>query len=297
MKTMHLKTIQLATLFLTVFLLLSACSVIHPGQAGLDVHYGKVKNILLPGPHHPNILGTKVVRLNTRVHEYAEKIKFPTQEGIEVTSEIILLYHFIPDSIKSIYLKFGTDYQNTVIINNLITAIRQTGLNYKATQLIIERGALENSIREKLNTTIGKYGFVVDLMMIKDIDLPADVVSTIQAKLQAEEIAKKTEIDNQVKRKQLEFQLEKEKKEAELEIVKQRLVIDFSIEKQKKESERLLIEADAVRKQQEIISSSLTDRIIKYKALEITRDLVKSGNTKVIIMDGKSPVIIDSKDK
>lgn len=286
------------TLFLVAVFLLPGCSVIRPGQAGLDVHYGKIKNkILLPGPHHISLLGTKIVRLNTRVHEYAQKINFPTQEGIEVTSEIILLYHFIPDSAKSIYVRFGLDYQNIVIINNLITALRQTGLNYPATQLIAERTALENSIKEKLLAAIGKYGFVVDLIMIKDIDLPADVVSTIQAKLQAEETAKKTEIDNRVKRKQLEFQLEKDKKEAELEIVKQRLVIDFSIEKQKKESERLLIEADAVKKQQEIISSTLTDKIIRYKALEITRDLVKSANAKVIITDGKSPVIIDGKDK
>lgn len=280
-------------IFGTLFLLVQ-CTVIHPGQVALDIHYGKVKRILTPGPHHVGI-GKKVIRFDATIQNYSDKLKFPTKEGIEVTSEITLLYHFIPDSIKSIYLKFGKNYFNTLIVNNLISVIRQTGLNYKASELIIERANLEKTIHEKMDVIIRKYGFDIDLILLKDIDLPPDIVATIQAKLNAEQQAKKTEIDNEVKRKQLEFELEKQKKETEMEITKQRLTMEFSIEKQKKESERLLIESEGVKKSQDILNSSLNDKLIKFKALEITKALITSPNTKVIITDGKSSVMYNDK--
>jgi hypothetical protein len=35
----------------------------------------------------------------------------------------------------------------------------------------------------------------------------------------------------------------------------------------------------------------LTDRMLKYKSIEVTKELVKSPNAKVIITDGKSMMV------
>jgi len=291
-----MKKIKCIYLVVAVITLLSSCAVIRPGEVALKVKFGKIKpDILKPGIHSTGLIGTKVERFDTRVIEYSKKLGFHSKEGIEVTSELTLLYHLVPDSVISIYQKFNGYYQNTLIVNNLITALRQEGLNHNAIELITQRAEIENSIKEKLITTIGKYGFTVDLILIKEIDLPTEVTKTIQSKLTAEQVSKKTEIDLQIQRKNLDFQIEKEKKEAELEIAKQQIALDFIIAKQKKESERLLIESEAIKKSQDILNSSLTDRLIKFKALDITKELVKSPNTKIIITDGKSPVILNDK--
>jgi regulator of protease activity HflC (stomatin/prohibitin superfamily) len=291
-----MKKIKCIYLVVAVITLLSSCAVIRPGEVALKVKFGKIKpDILKPGIHSTGLIGTKVERFDTRVIEYSKKLGFHSREGIEVTSELTLLYHLVPDSVISIYQKFNGYYQNTLIVNNLITALRQEGLNHNAIELITQRAEIENSIKEKLITTIGKYGFTVDLILIKEIDLPTEVTKTIQSKLTAEQVSKKTEIDLQIQRKNLDFQIEKEKKEAELEIAKQQIALDFVIAKQKKESERLLIESEAIKKSQDILNSSLTDRLIKFKALDITKELVKSPNTKIIITDGKSPVILNDK--
>ncbi len=279
-----------------VVTLLSSCAVIRPGEVALKVKFGKIKpDILKPGIHPTGLIGTRVERFDTRVIEYSKKLGFHSREGIEVTSEVTLLYHLVPDSVISIYQNFNGYYQNTLIVNNLITALRQEGLNHNAIELITQRAEIENSIKEKLITSIGKYGFSVDLILIKEIDLPTEVTKTIQSKLTAEQVSKKTEIDLQIQRKNLDFQIEKEKKEAELEVSKQQIALDFVIAKQKKESERLLIESEAIKKSQDILNSSLTDRLIKFKALDITKELVKSPNAKIIITDGKSPVILNEK--
>jgi regulator of protease activity HflC (stomatin/prohibitin superfamily) len=299
LKTQVMKTSKkLSVLYLiaAAVIMLGGCAVIRPGEVALKVRYGKIQPvILLPGAYAQGIIGTRIKRFDTRVTEYSSKIGFHSSEGIEVTSEITMLYHLIPDSVISIYQKFDGYYQNTLIINNLITALRQEGLNHKAIELITQRNEIEQTIKEKLTATIGKYGFSVDLVLMKDIDLPAEVTTSIQAKLTAEQVSKKTEIDLEIQRKNLDYQIEKQKKEAELEVAKQRIGLDFVIEKQKKESERLLIESEAIKKSQDILNSSITDMLIKYKALDITKELMKSPNAKIIITDGKSPVILSDK--
>ena len=291
-----MKKLKFVYLILAVAALLSSCAVIRPGEVALKVKFGKVKpEIMKPGLYARSIIGTKIERFDTRVIEHSQKLGFHSREGIEVISEVTLLYHLIPDSVQSIYQKFDGYYQNTLILNNLITALRQEGLNHNAIELITQRAEIENSIKEKLVTTIGKYGFTIDLVLIKEIDLPAEVTKTIQSKLTAEQVSKKTEIDLEIQRKNLDYQIEKEKKEAELEVAKQRIALEFIIEKQKKESERLLIESEAIKKSQDMLNSSLTDKLIQFKALDITKDLVKSPNAKIIITDGKSPVILDDK--
>lgn len=291
-----MKTIKLISLIVIASWLLQSCAIVRPGEVGVDIHFGKTKKILKPGPHHFFALfGRKIVRMDTRTINYSQNIGFHTQEGIEVTSEITVLYHIIADSAISIYANLGLDYQEMVIEDNLITILRQAGLKYKATDLIIERNNIENTVKENMQKMVGKYGFTIDLVMLKQIDLPAAIRTTIEAQLNAEETAKKTKIDNETLRNQLDFQLEKQKLEKETAIATDRMQIEFNIEKQKNEAERMLIEAKAIKEQQEIINSTLTDKLIKLKSLEITRDLVKSNNTKIIISDGKSPVILNDK--
>jgi regulator of protease activity HflC (stomatin/prohibitin superfamily) len=279
------------------FMLFKGCAVVRPGEVGVDVHFGKVQaDVMKPGPHHfMGFIGRKIELFDTRIINYSRGLNFHTQEGIEVTSEITILYHIVPDSVIRIYQDFGAGYQDTVIEDNLISILRQTGLDFRATQLITERNTIEKTVKEKMNAMIGKYGFAMDLVMLKEVDLPLSVVETIEAQLNAEEIAKRTKIENETKRNLLDFELEKQRKEKETAIVTERMQIDFNIEKQKKESERLLIEAEAIKKQQAIINSTLNDLLIKYKSLEITRDLVNSKNSKIIVTDGKSPVIVNEK--
>ncbi|MFZ5552894.1 MAG: SPFH domain-containing protein [Bacteroidota bacterium] len=290
-----MKKIKITTFFIAAMLLLQNCATVRPGEAGVDIHYGKIQNnILQPGPHHVLALfGKKIVRFNTREINYSVTIDFHTKEGIDVKSEITVLYHLNIDSIISIYKKYGTDYQSILIQDNIITALRQTGLAYVATELITQRNDIEKTIKSKLEENVGRKGFVFHSVMLKQIELPLEIEQTIRAQLNAEETAKKIKLENEVAREQLVFQLEKSMKEKQQDLENQRLTLDFNIEKQKKENERLLLEAEALKKQYEILSSSLTENLLKYKALEITRELIKSPNAKVIITDGKSPVILN----
>lgn len=52
-----------------------------------------------------------------------------------------------------------------------------------------------------------------------------------------------------------------------------------------------------IRDAQKIISEGLNDFFIKWKSLEVFKQLAMSPNSKVIITDGKAPLLIGTDDK
>ena len=70
---------------------------------------------------------------------------------------------------------------------------------------------------------LNERGVIIESVILKDFHLPKDIIETIQARLKAEEIAKKTSVENKVARERLDFELESGLKKKELEINKQRM--------------------------------------------------------------------------
>ena len=56
--------------------------------------------------------------------------------------------------------------------------------------------------------------------------------------------------------------------------------------------QRKRIEAEGTRNAQKILSDGLTPEILKLRSIEVLRELAKSSNSKVIVTDGKSPMIL-----
>jgi prohibitin 1 len=57
------------------------------------------------------------------------------------------------------------------------------------------------------------------------------------------------------------------------------------------------IDANAFKNYQNTINSSLTDRLLKFKSIEVTKELAKSSNAKIIITDGKTMMVNNVGDK
>jgi prohibitin 1 len=65
------------------------------------------------------------------------------------------------------------------------------------------------------------------------------------------------------------------------------------LEREKREAQRKMIEAQGIRDAQKIISEGLNPRIIEWQSIEAFKELAKSPNAKVIITDGKAPMMIN----
>ena len=158
--------------------------------------------------------------------------------------------------------------------------VREYTMKYTAIELLNERETIEKNIEDKLKEAISAYGIILDDVLVKDIDMPTEVLHAIENKAKAEQIAKQTKLELQTKRDQEDFDIESKEKE-----------LKFALEKQKNDSLMMQIDAYAIKNYQLIINQALTDRFLKFKSIEITKELVKSPNAKIIITNGKTMML------
>ncbi|MBN9383336.1 MAG: prohibitin family protein [Chitinophagaceae bacterium] len=264
-----------------------SCKTINPGEVGFKVQRGVIKpGILTQGRHHYNPFVSKIRKFNTRITEFSTVMSPPTKEGLEVKVDLTVLYHIKPEAAPEIYTNVGMDYGHKIVVNNFMAIVREYTMKYTAIDLLGERETIEKNIEDKLRDAISPYGIVLDDVLVKDIDMPTEVMHAIENNAKAEQIAKQMTVELQTKRKQQDFDIETREKE-----------LKFAIEKQKSDSLMMQIDANAIKNYQIIINSSLTDRLLKYKSIEVTKELVKSPNAKVIITDGKSMMLNSIGDK
>lgn len=247
--------------FFATIVFFSSCTVIRPGQVGMIQKVGKLKpGIIEAGAKAYNPFVSKVIKVNVQTKEIYQVLELPTKEGLSVKTEIILLYHVDPKQARDIYINYGLNYQKVVVESNFIATARQVSARYDAKELYaVDRKLVEHVMVNELTTDIGDKGFIIDAVLLKEISLPPAMSSAIQSKANAEQAA---------------------------------LQMEFVIQKAVKEADRLKIEAEGIKNAQNIINSSLTEALLKYNYIEMMRSLTTSPNAKIIMTDGKIPVMI-----
>ncbi len=246
--------------------LLVSCSVIRPGEIGIKQRLGKiVGKPIEQGIKFYNPFVGQIVKVNVRTVECLTRLTLPTQEGLNVQADISLLYHVQHDKANEVYLNFGQNYEEVIVLSNFRATAREISAKFAAKDLYAtDRDKVEKAIYNELAADIQHFGFVIDAVLLKDIILPPQMVQAIQDKVNAEQSAMKME---------------------------------FVILQQKKEAERLIIEAEAIKQAQNIINSSLTDKLLQYNNIEMLKSLMNSPNTKIIISDGKTTPFITTETK
>ena len=267
---------------------ISGCkTTVAPGEVGFIVRKGVIKpGILTPGRHPYNAFNSEVIKFNTRITEYSTIMSPPTKEGLEVKMNLTALFHIKPEAAPTIYSTVGTDYGKEIVVNNFMAIVREYTMTYSAVELFGERETIEQNIEDKLRAAVAPYGIILDDVLVKDIDMPAEVLRAIEDKAKADQVAKLTRLELETKREKEDFDLETRQKE-----------LKFSLEKQKNDSLIMQINANSLRNYQNTINASLTDRLLKYKSIEVTKELVTSPNAKIIITDGKSMMLNNIGDK
>lgn len=249
-----------------LLLFIASCRVVRPGEVGIKQSLGKIKVVKdVPGPMYYNPFTSKVIKVNIRIVESFQKLELPTKEGLGVEAEISLLYHINPEKAAEVYKKFGNNYEEVMVLSNFRATAREISARYFAKELYAtERQKVESAIAEELKNHIEPYGFIVDAVLLKDIILPSQIVQSIENKVQAEQEV---------------------------------LRMEFVVQKQKKEAERILIEAEAIKKANEIIAQSLNDKVLEYNRIKMYESLMNSNNSKIIISDSKTPIITNTETK
>lgn len=241
-----------------------SCAIVRPGEVGIKQRLGTIERVSLPQGAYPfNPFVTTVIKIPVRTVEAMNSLDVPTKEGLTIKADIALLYHVDPKAATSIYTNYGLNYQEVIVESNFRSVVRHITGTYLAKDLFaIDRKKIEKEIFDELVTDINDKGFVVDAVLLKSVTMPPQIFQAVENKLKAEQEA---------------------------------LQMEFIINKQKKEAERMQIEAEAIRKYNQTIAESMSELLVKWNSIQVLKELVTSPNSKVIITDGKSPMIINEK--
>lgn len=246
-----------------ISLLVSSCAVVRPGQAGVKQTLGKFSDkISTQGVIFYNPFVSKVIKESTQTNNIKLVLSLPTKEGLSVNSEISILYRLEQQKIPTILENLGQDYE-TVITSIFRSASSDVCAQFYAKDMHSGmRAKIEEEIKSKMMINLEKQADGIDLIavLMKSIQLPSGLANSIEQKLQAEQDAMRMEF-----------------------IIKQATL----------EAERKIIDAKGERDSQKILAEGLTPEIIKLRTIEAFSKLSQSPNSKVIITDGKAPLLIN----
>jgi regulator of protease activity HflC (stomatin/prohibitin superfamily) len=287
------KLILLSLGFLVITGVLSSCSRIIQGEIGVKRRFGKLSNkAISPGLAVFNPFTTKVIKVPTRTVNLEISTGLPSKEGLTIKSEISILYRIESKNAVSVLENIGLNYEDVIILPVFRSASADVCARFMAKDMhSSERSKIEKAIKEQMMEVLESRGFIIEAVLMKNITLPAGLSNAIDEKLNAEQEAQR-----------MDFVLQRETKDAQRKVIeaegkKQIIVIDAEGRKQadiiKAEGEKTarVIEAEGIKQANELLNSSLTPTILKYKSIEAFREVSTSGNSKVIITDGKTPLL------
>lgn len=255
-----------AVLLFIPFLSYCAFAIIQEGTVGVKRTFGKQSEYILePGIHFYEIISQTILRAPVRTTNIEVKLSLPSQEGLNIQSEISILYHIRKDKVPKLLAEVGDGYEQTLIVSVFRSAAADVTANFLAKDMHSgKRYEIEARIMERMNQLLNDRGVIIETVLLKSISLPQGLASSIEQKLQAEQDAER---------------------------------MKYVLAQEKLEAERRKIEAEGTRDAQRILSQGLSKEIIKLRSIEAFRELAKSPNTKIIITDGKTPYLISGEEK
>ena len=242
---------------------LSGCAVIRPGEVGVKQRLGTLDTkIREPGTVIINPFTTKVVKVPTRTMNIEVELSLPSKEGLNVNSVISILYNIEQDKARDVIENVGMNYENILILSVFRSAASDVCAQFYAKDMHSgNRAVIEQKIKESMEGVLKEYGFNVEAVLLKSISLPKGLYRAIEQKLEAEQDAQR---------------------------------MQFVLQYEQQEAERKKIEAQGVRDAQMILTEGLNPSVIQWQSLEVLNNLASSPNSKLIITDGKAPVLINT---
>jgi len=237
------------------------------GHVGVVDFFGIVSARPVPAGINPVNPMARVIKFSIQTKELKETMQVLSREGLTIGLEISALYRLNPDSAASVYKSVaGGDYETILLVPQFRSISRAVTAGFQASALYsTERERLGSAIQEELARMMATRGVYIETTPLRNVSLPTQLTEAIEQKQRADQESQRME---------------------------------FILTKEKQEADRKRIEAKGIADFQTIVSSGISDQLLRWKGVEATEKLAASPNTKVVIIgSGKDglPVILDTK--
>jgi len=260
------RILQLAILVVVIILLMSSTTSIPTGNVGVLTLFGRVTGETLPeGIHLVNPLKS-VQKLSIQTQSVKESANVPSNEGLILALDTSLLFRLDKDKAAFVFQTVGDNYAEKIVEPTLRAAIRASTSAHSANALYTNaRELVQQQIQDELTAQLAPRGVIVENVLLRDVQLPAMLKGSIEAKQQAEQDA---------------------------------LRMSFILQKEKQEAERKRIEAQGIADFQRIVATGISAQLLEWKGIEATEKLAASSNAKVVIIGNPKnglPLVLEPK--
>jgi len=235
-----------------LILLLASTTSVPTGHVGVLTLFGRVTGDVLPeGIHLINPLKS-VTKLSVQTQSRKESASVPSKEGLMLALDTSLLFRLDREKSAKVLQTVGEDYVEKVVEPELRSAIRGATAAHSSNDLYTNgRELVQQQIENDLKSQLAPRGVIVEAVLLRDVQLPALLKASIEAKQQAEQEA---------------------------------LRMSFILQKEKQEAERKSIEAKGIADFQKIVAQGISPQLLEWKGIEATEKLAASSNTKIVVI-------------
>ena len=246
------KFLKILGLIALVILFFSSVVSIPTGNVGVLTLFGRVTGEALgEGIHLINPL-IAVQKMSIQTQSVKESANVPSNEGLILALDTSLLFHLDRTKAAEVFQKVGSNYAEKIVEPTLRAAIRASTSSHTANALYTNaRELVQQQIQEELTTQLAARGVIVENVLLRDVQLPAMLKGSIEAKQQAEQDA---------------------------------LRMSFILQKEKQEAERKRIEAQGIADFQKIVAQGISPQLLEWKGIEATEKLAMSANSKIVVV-------------
>ena len=244
--------LALVVVVFAVILLFASVVSIPTGHVGVLTLFGKVTGEALgEGIHTINPLKS-VQKLSIQTQAVKESASVPSNEGLILALDTSLLFHLDRTKAAEVFQKVGANYAEKIVEPTLRAAIRAATSAHTANALYTNaRELVQQQIQDELTAQLAPRGVIIENVLLRDVQLPAMLKTSIEAKQQAEQDA---------------------------------LRMNFILQKEKQEAERKRIEAQGIADFQKIVAQGISPQLLEWKGIEATEKLAASSNSKVVVV-------------
>lgn len=189
----------------------------------------------------------EAIVIDVRPRTYDEPFQILARDQLNISFEVHAIMRPKVDEIKTVVEDFGgVEWYKRVVQAPLRTFVQKTVETYSSHDANDNRSKIESSVAEYLREYLADKPFVLDSLTVGNIQFPASVTRAVELKVANQQLL--------------------EKKKTDMEIARQ-------------EAEIRVIEADGIRRSQEIINKTLSPIYVQHELVQALRDIgSKSGN-------------------
>ena len=230
---------------------------IYPGEAGVmwyrffggtDMNYVYSEGLHIIPPWD------KMYIYDTRIQHQPFEFEALSKDGLPIAFEVSVRYYPDREHLPQLHKNVGPDYVRKVVQPEVQAHLRKVVANYLPDEIYTSEGYLLQIIMQGAMGALAERYINLDNLLIRRMVLPETIIDAIERKLAQEQYVQE---------------------------------YDYRLQREEKEARRKAIEAEGIKRFQDIVkSSNFFDKYLQFKGIDATVELAKSNNSKVVVIGG-----------